>query len=64
LNSSTIVDQDHFELGEIGKSEAELKAVVGFRITNEVRNHIEGMPQNLALVCRLREQNCFCSVSG
>jgi len=64
LGSFEISNEDplkvvHFELGEIGKSEAELKAVVGFLITNEVRNHIEGMPRGIRKQVVIEEMTSF-----
>ena len=64
LGSVEISNEDplkvvHFELGEIGKSEAELKAVVGFLITNEVRNHIEGMPRGIRKQVVIEEMTSF-----
>lgn len=52
----------HFELGEIGKAEAELKAVVGFLITNEVRNHIEGMPRGIRKQVVIEEMTSFLKI--
>ena len=52
----------HFELGEIGKSEAELKAVVGFLITNQVRNHIQGMPRAIRKQVIIEEMTAFLKV--
>jgi hypothetical protein len=37
----------YIELGAMGKSEADLKAVVGFLISNHVRNHIQRMPRSV-----------------
>jgi hypothetical protein len=52
LGSAAISESDplkvvHFDFGEIGKAESELRAVAGFLVANEVRNHIEGMPRDL-----------------
>ena len=35
----------HIELGELGESESELRAVAGFLIANEIRNIIQGLPR-------------------
>jgi hypothetical protein len=52
LGSSDVQENDplkvvYFELGEIGKSSRELKAVAGFLITHHVRRHIEMMPRRI-----------------
>ena len=52
----------HFELGEMGKAEAELKSVVGFLITNEVRNHIQGMPRAVRKQVVIEEMTSFLKV--
>jgi TraG P-loop domain len=52
----------HFDLGQIGKSESELRAVAGFLIANEVRNHIEGMPRDLRKQLVLEEMMAFLKV--
>jgi hypothetical protein len=52
----------HFDLGQMGKSEAELKAVVGFLITNQVRNHIQGMPRNVRKQVIIEEMTSFLKV--
>jgi hypothetical protein len=52
----------HFELGEIGKSEAELKSVVGFLVTNQVRNHIQGMPRAVRKQVIIEEMTSFLKV--
>jgi hypothetical protein len=52
----------HFELGEMGESEKELKAVVGFLITNEVRNHIQGLPRGLRKQVVIEEMVSFLKV--
>jgi hypothetical protein len=52
----------HFELGEMGESEAELKAVVGFLITNEVRNHIQGMSRGIKKQVIIEEMTSFLKV--
>ena len=52
----------HFELGEMGKAEAELRAVVGFLITNEVRNHIQGMPRGLRKQVVIEEMTSFLKI--
>jgi hypothetical protein len=52
----------HFELGEMGKSEAELKAVVGFLITNQVRNHIQGLPRGMRKQVIIEEMTSFLKV--
>lgn len=67
LGSTQITESDplkvvHFELGEMGESEAELKAVVGFLITNEVRNHIQGMPRGLRKQVIIEEMTAFLKV--
>lgn len=67
LGSTQITENDllkvvHFELGEMGESEAELKAVVGFLITNEVRNHIQGIPRGLRKQVIIEEMTAFLKV--
>jgi hypothetical protein len=52
----------HFELGEIGKSEAALKSVVGFLVTNQVRNHIQGMPRAVRKQVIIEEMTSFLKV--
>ena len=67
LGSVELSDKDplkvvHFELGEMGKAEAELKAVVGFLVTNEVRNHIEGMPRGIRKQVVIEEMTSFLKI--
>ena len=67
LGSVELSDNDplkvvHFELGEMGKAEAELKAVVGFLVTNEVRNHIEGMPRAIRKQVVIEEMTSFLKI--
>jgi hypothetical protein len=52
----------HFELGEMGKADAELWAVVGFLITNEVRNHIQGMPRGIRKQVVIEEMTSFLKI--
>jgi TraG P-loop domain len=52
----------HFDLGKIGKSEAELRAVVGFLITNQVRNHIQGMPRVIRKQVIIEEMTSFLKI--
>lgn len=52
----------HFELGELGKSESELRAVAGFLIANEVRNHIQGMPRGIKKCAIIEEMVSFLKV--
>jgi hypothetical protein len=52
----------HFELGELGESEAELRAVAGFLITNELRNHIQGIPRGLRKQVVIEEMVSFLKV--
>jgi hypothetical protein len=52
----------HFDLGQIGKSEADLKAVVGFLITNQVRNHIQGLPRAIRKQVIIEEMTSFLKV--
>ena len=52
----------HFDLGKIGKSEAELRAVVGFLITNQVRNHIQGMPRAVRKQVIIEEMTSFLKI--
>jgi len=52
----------HFELGELGESEAELRAVAGFLITNELRNHIQGMPRGVRKQVIIEEMVSFLKV--
>jgi|SRR6267378_2830660 len=67
LGSTDISESDplkvvHFELGEMGESESELRAVVGFLITNEVRNHIQGMPRGLRKQVVIEEMVSFLKI--
>jgi TraG P-loop domain len=52
----------HFDLGKIGKSEAELRAVVGFLITNQVRSHIQGMPRAVRKQVVIEEMTSFLKI--
>ena len=52
----------HFDLGEIDKAETELRAVAGFLIANEVRNHIQGMPRGLRKQVIIEEMISFLKV--
>jgi hypothetical protein len=52
----------HFDLGEIGKAETELRAVAGFLIANETRNHIQGMPRALRKQVVVEEMTSFLKV--
>ena len=52
----------HFDLGKIGKAESELRAVVGFLITNEVRNHIQGMPRGIRKQVIIEEMTSFLKI--
>jgi hypothetical protein len=52
----------HFDLGRISKSEAELRAVVGFLITNQVRNHIQGMPRAVRKQVIIEEMTSFLKI--
>jgi hypothetical protein len=52
----------HFDLGEIGKAETELRAVAGYLIANEVRNHIQGMPRGLRKQVIIEEMISFLKV--
>ena len=51
-----------FELGELGESESELRAVAGFLICNEVRNHIQGMPRGIRKQVVIEEMVSFLKV--
>jgi hypothetical protein len=67
LGSAQISESDelkvvHFELGELGESEAELRAVAGFLITNELRNHIQGMPRGIRKHVVIEEMVSFLKV--
>jgi hypothetical protein len=67
LGSAQISESDdlkvvHFELGELGESEADLRAVAGFLITNELRNHIHGMPRGLRKQVVIEEMVSFLKV--
>jgi hypothetical protein len=65
---STDIDENsplkvvHFELAELGEAESELRAVVGFLITNEVRNHIQGMPRGIWKQMVIEEMVSFLKV--
>jgi TraG P-loop domain len=61
-SSSGLLKVVHFELGEMGKSESELKAVVGFLITNQVRNHIQRMPRGIRKQVIIEEMTSFLKV--
>ena len=52
----------HFELEKISKADAELRAVVGFLITNEVRNHIQGMPRHIRKQVVIEEMISFLKI--
>jgi hypothetical protein len=52
----------HFELEKIGKAETELRAVVGFLITNAVRNHIQGMPRAIKKQVIIEEMTSFLKI--
>jgi hypothetical protein len=52
----------HFELGELGESEAELRSVAGFLITNELRNHIQAMPRGIRKQVIIEEMVSFLKV--
>lgn len=67
LGSAQITEADplkvvHFELGELGESEAELRAVAGFLITNHVRNHIQGMSRGIRKQVVVEEMVAFLKV--
>ncbi len=52
----------HFELGEISKAQSELRAVAGFLIANEVRNHIKGMDRGIKKQIIVEEMVSFLRV--
>ena len=54
----------HFELGDMGEAETHLKAVAGFLITNQVRNHIQGMPRGVRKLVVVEEMTNFLRVPG
>jgi hypothetical protein len=67
LGSAQISESDdlkvvHFELGELGESEADLRAAAGFLITNELRNHIQGMPRGIRKQVIIEEMVSFLKV--
>ena len=67
LGSAQISESDslkvvHFELGELGESEADLRAVAGFLMTNELRNHIQGMPRGIRKQVVIEEMVSFLKV--
>ena len=67
LGSVQLAERDplkvvHFDLGKIGKAESELRAVVGFLITNEVRNHIQGMPRGIRKQVVIEEMTSFLKI--
>jgi TraG P-loop domain len=67
LGSVQLAERDplkvvHFDLGKIGKAESELRAVVGFLITNEVRNHIQGMPRGVRKQVVIEEMTSFLKI--
>jgi hypothetical protein len=62
IDESSPLKVVHFELGELGESEAELRAVAGFLITNELRNHIQAMPRRLRKQVVIEEMVSFLKV--
>jgi hypothetical protein len=54
----------HFELGSLGESESEIRAVVGFLVTNQVRNHIEGMNRGIRKLVLLEELTGLLKISN
>ncbi len=52
----------HFELGEISKAQSELRAIAGFLITNEIRNHIKGMDRGIRKQVIVEEMVSFLRV--
>jgi hypothetical protein len=54
----------HFELGDMTEAEVHLKAVAGFLITNQVRNHIQGMPRGVRKQIVIEEMTSFLRVPG
>jgi hypothetical protein len=54
----------YFELGELGESQTELRRVVGFFITGEVRNHLMGMPRSIRKQGVIEELTAFMDVPG
>jgi hypothetical protein len=52
------------ELGDMGEAETQLKAVAGFLITNQVRNHIQGMPRGVRKLVVVEEMTSFLRVPG
>lgn len=49
----------HFELGEMRKAEDELKSVVGFLITNELRSVVQNMPRAIRKAVIIEEMTSF-----
>ncbi len=52
----------HFEFGEISKAQTELRAVAGFLIANEIRNHIKGMNRGIRKQVIVEEMVSFLRV--
>jgi type IV secretion system protein TrbE len=67
LGSAQVDESDrlkvvYFELGALAEAEAELRAVAGFLITNELRNHIQGMPRGIRKQVVIEEMVSFLKV--
>ena len=52
----------HFELGELAEAESDLRAVAGFLITNQLRNHIQAMPRHIKKQVVIEEMVSFLKV--
>jgi hypothetical protein len=52
----------HIDFCDIGKAETELRAVAGLLISNETRNHIQGMPRGLRKQVIIEEMVSFLKV--
>ena len=54
----------HFEMEKISAHDTELRAVVGFLILNQVRNHIQGMPRGIKKQLIIEEMMSFLKTRG
>jgi hypothetical protein len=54
----------HFELEKISAHDVELRAVVGFLILNQVRNHIQGMDRGIKKQIIIEEMMSFLKTPG
>lgn len=52
----------YFEMADMKESEHELRSVIGFLITNELRNVIQTMPRGIRKACIIEEVTAFLSI--